>query len=69
MDCIGNNQQLLIVYIRVILHHCGISIAAEITGMRLLPVHDKNCAAYLIAVLKDRLVHKGHTADHIPAAV
>ena len=69
MDCIRDDQQLLVICIRVILHHCGISIAAEIAGMGFLPVHDKDCAADLIAVLKDRLVHKGHAADHIPAAV
>ena len=69
VDCIRDDQQLLVICIRVILHHCGISIAAEIAGMCFLPVHDKDCAADLIAVLKDGLVYKGHTADHIPAIV
>ena len=69
VDCIRDDQQLFVICIRVILHHCGISIAAEITGMCFLPVHDKDCAANLIAVLQDGLVHKGHTANHIPATV
>jgi hypothetical protein len=37
--------------------------------MRLLAMDQKDCAADLIAVLKDRLINKGFAADDVPAAV
>ena len=51
MNRIRNDQEFLVVCIRVILHHGGISVTAEIAGVGLLPVHDQDRVSNLIAVL------------------
>ena len=66
---VRNDHQFFVVCVFAVFDHVGIGITAEIAGMRLLAMDQKDCAADLIAVLKDRLINKGFAADDVPAAV
>lgn len=46
----------------------GKSVLAEIAGVGLFTVHDRNGAADFIGVAQDRLVEEGKTTDLVPAA-
>lgn len=69
MDGIGYDEKLLIICILAVLCHCGVGVLAEITGVGFFAVNDENGTSDLAAVCVDRLVHEGHTADDIPAAI
>lgn len=53
MDCAGDDEQLLIVGVGIVLHHVGKSILAEIAGVGLVPVDHQHGAADLVAVAQD----------------
>ena len=65
----GDDQQLLVLRVRVPLHHMGIGVPAHVAGVGLLSVDDKDSGADLIGVLEDGLVQEGHGADGVPALV
>ena len=69
MDGVRNDHQFFVVCIRIVLHHVRICVSAEVAGMCHLPVDDQDCAADLICVFQDRLVHKGDAPGHVPSAV
>lgn len=53
----GNDEQLLILRVRVPLHHMGIGVPAHVAGVGLLSMNDKDSGADLIGVLS-RLIRK-----------
>lgn len=66
---IRDDQQFLVVRVRVVLDHGGVGVAAEIAGMGLLTVHHQHRAADLVDVPQNRLVQERHASDHVPSAI
>lgn len=64
VNSIRDEQQLLVVP-----RQLGKSVLAEIAGVGLLAVHNQDGAADLVGIGQDGLIHKGHTADDVPATV
>lgn len=54
----GDYHEFLVVRVWIALHHRGVGVAAEIAGVRLFAVDHEHGAAYLVAVLKYRLVEE-----------
>ena len=69
MDGTGDDHEFLVVRVFAVFDHVGIGVFAEIAGMGVLAVNQKDCASDLIGILKDRLVDKALAADDVPAAV
>ena len=69
MDGSGDDHQFLVIRILAVSDHVGIGVTAEITGVGVLAVNQKDRTADLIGVLKDRLVDETLAADDVPAAV
>lgn len=65
----GDCKEFFVLRVWISFHHVRICVLAEIEGMSGIPVHDQHSGTDLLAVLKDRLIHKGHTAGHIPALI
>ena len=65
----GDDEQFLVLRVGIALHHGGVGVPAEVAGVGLLAVDDKDGGADLIAVPQNGLIHKRHGAGHIPAAV
>ena len=69
MACSRNKQQFFVILILVSVNHSGISVLAKIAGMRLIPMKYHYRTSDFIAVLENRRIHKGLTADYIPATI
>ena len=66
---VGNQQKLLVVGIFAVPGHILKGVLAKVAGVRLIAVDHQNGGADLVGVLQDRLIHKGQTADRVPAVV
>ena len=71
--CSGDDKKFLVagVFAGVfaVPDHCVKGVFPKVEAVRLLAVHHKYSASDLVAVFQDRLVHKGHLSDRIPAFI
>ena len=65
VDGTGDDHEFLVVRVFAVFDHVGIGVFAEIAGMGVLAVNQKDGAAYLIAVLKDGLIDEGLTYSDV----
>ena len=65
----GDEHQLFVLRVFAVLHHVGISVFAEVAGVRRVAVDDQDRRADLVGVLEYRLVEEALAADDVPASV
>lgn len=69
VDSVGDDEELLILWHRIAVHHLGVGVLAEIAGMCFFAVHDENGGADLVRVGEDWLVQERDAASGGPAIV
>src|SRR5574344_1688322 len=69
MYCTRDGEKFFVLCIFAVLDHSFISILAKVIAVRLITVHNQYGTSDLIAVCKNRLIHKGLAAKTIPAFV